>query len=122
MADRLANCIALCCVVAWRVSWLTMLRRLTGGGLHRHRTRLLDRSMPPSRKNEPRDLAFYMTAIACLGGYLDRAGDGAPGTTFKWRGFSRLADLVIEFQTANLSSTQFMGKWQGSLPLTFNRR
>ncbi len=26
-ADRLANCIALCCVVAWRVSWLTMLSR-----------------------------------------------------------------------------------------------
>lgn len=26
-ADRLANCIALCCVVAWRVSWMTMLSR-----------------------------------------------------------------------------------------------
>ncbi|WP_444666197.1 transposase [Cereibacter changlensis] len=24
-AERLANCIALCCVVAWRVSWLAML-------------------------------------------------------------------------------------------------
>lgn len=23
-AERLANCIALCCVVAWRVSWLAM--------------------------------------------------------------------------------------------------
>ncbi|MFV0294384.1 MAG: transposase [Paracoccus sp. (in: a-proteobacteria)] len=28
-ADRLANCIALCCVVAWRVSWLAMLSRET---------------------------------------------------------------------------------------------
>ena len=26
-ADRLANCIALCCVVAWRIHWMTMLRR-----------------------------------------------------------------------------------------------
>ena len=26
-ADRLANLIALCCVVAWRIHWLTMLRR-----------------------------------------------------------------------------------------------
>ena len=26
-ADRLASCIALCCVVDWRVSWPTMLRR-----------------------------------------------------------------------------------------------
>jgi len=26
-ADRLANCIALCCIVAWRISWLTILQR-----------------------------------------------------------------------------------------------
>ncbi len=26
-ADRLANCIALCCVIAWCVTWVTMLRR-----------------------------------------------------------------------------------------------
>lgn len=30
-ADRLANCIALCCVVAWRVTWLTTLSRETAG-------------------------------------------------------------------------------------------
>ena len=30
-ADRLANRIALCCVVAWRVTWLTMLSRETAG-------------------------------------------------------------------------------------------
>jgi len=26
-ADRLANCIVLCCIVSWRISWLTILRR-----------------------------------------------------------------------------------------------
>jgi IS4 transposase len=26
-ANRLANCIALCCIVAWRASWLTLLGR-----------------------------------------------------------------------------------------------
>ena len=30
-AEHLANCIALCCVVAWRVSWLTMLSREAPG-------------------------------------------------------------------------------------------
>lgn len=42
----------------------------------------------------PRDLDFYIRAIARLGGYLDRAADPPPGTTVIWRGFSRLADLV----------------------------
>jgi hypothetical protein len=27
LTTRLANCIALCCVVAWRIHWMTMLRR-----------------------------------------------------------------------------------------------
>ena len=63
---------------------------------------LLDRATPPNRKGATRDLAFHMTAIARLGGHLDRASDAPPGTTVIWRGFIRLADLVEEFQIANL--------------------
>ena len=57
--------------------------------------------MPPNRQGDPRDLAFYMTAIARLGGYLDRKSDPPPGTTVIWRGFSRLADLTEGFIVAN---------------------
>lgn len=98
-ADRLANCIALCCVVAWRVSWLTMLSRDAPGAkpaavfteAERH---LLEQTMPDKKRQATRNLGFYVRAVARLGGYLDRASDAPPGTTVVWRGFARLADLV----------------------------
>ena len=98
-ADRLANCIALCCVVAWRVSWLTILRRRSPAASPAAvftdiECSLLERSMPERKRNNPRNLDFYITAVARLGGYLDRTSDAPPGTTVVWRGFSRLADLV----------------------------
>lgn len=77
-ADRLANCIALCCVVAWRISWLTMLRRQFPGAspaavfTDTERV-LLNRTIPSNRQNAPRNMAFYMTAVARLGGYLVRS-------------------------------------------------
>ena len=55
---------------------------------------LLERATPGRKRDDPRDLDFYVRAIARLGGYLDRAADPPPGTTVIWRGFSRLADLV----------------------------
>jgi hypothetical protein len=55
---------------------------------------LLDRSTPKLTRAPSRDLAFYVRAVARLGGYLDRASDPPPGTTVIWRGMSRLADLV----------------------------
>lgn len=98
-ADRLANCIALCCIVAWRVSWLTMLsrgtQRATPAAVFTEAERgLLERATPDRKRDDPRDLHFYVRAIARLGGYLDRAADPPPGTTVIWRGFARLADLV----------------------------
>lgn len=98
-ADRLTNCIALCCVVAWRISWLTMLRRqfpaASRAVVFTNTERiLLDRAMPPNRQSTLRDMTFYMIAVARLGGSLDRKSDPPPGTTVIWRGFSRLADLV----------------------------
>jgi hypothetical protein len=98
-ADRLANCIALCCVVAWRVSWLTMLNREApeaspAAVFTEAERRMLEHATPGRRRQEPRNLEFYVRAVARLGGYLDRASDAPPGTTVIWRGFSRLADLV----------------------------
>src|SRR5690606_24450976 len=98
-ADRLANCIALCCVVAWRVTWLTMLSRETAGAepaaiFTDAERNLLEQAAPERKRQTPLNLAFYVRAVARLGGYLDRASDPPPGTTVIWRGFSRLADLV----------------------------
>ncbi|PSO09626.1 IS4 family transposase, partial [Sphingobium sp. AEW4] len=55
---------------------------------------LLDSSTPKLRRAPSRNLAFYVRAVARLGGYLDRASDPPPGTTVIWRGMTRLADLV----------------------------
>lgn len=98
-ADRLANCIALCCVVAWRVSWLTMLSReapkVSPATVFTDAERqLLERKTPEGKQQFPRELDFYVRIVARLGGYLDRTSDAPPGTTVIWRGLSRLADLV----------------------------
>lgn len=108
-ADRLTNCIALCCVVAWRISWLTILRRQApkttpAAVFTETELILLERKIPASRKSATRDLAFYMTAVARLGGYLDRNSDPPPGTTVIWRGFTRLSDLDEGFRAAKTSN------------------
>jgi Transposase DNA-binding/Transposase Tn5 dimerisation domain len=105
-ADRLANCIALACVTAWRIFWLAMLRRTEPAGVCAAaftdtELALLDRTSPPPRPEQTRDLNFYTVAVARLGGYLARRHDAPPGTTVLWRGFARLADLVIGFEAAN---------------------
>ena len=72
--------------------------------------RLLEQTMPSSRKTAPRDLKFFVTAVARLGGYLDRSRDAPPGTTVIWRGFERLRTLVDGFEMANLSNnTKLVG-------------
>jgi hypothetical protein len=98
-ADRLANCIALCCVVAWRIHWMTMLRRgdpdaAPSAVFTDVEIEFLNSSSPDTEPGVPRNLDFYMIRIARLGGYLARRHDAPPGTTIMWRGFSRLADLI----------------------------
>lgn len=98
-AQRLANLIAVFCIVSWRVFWMTMLNRaapdapaelaLTASELH-----LLDHLLtthPTTRKT----LSHYLTKIAKLGGYLARASDPPPGNIVMWRGLSRLRDIEL---------------------------
>ena len=113
-ADRLANCIALCCVVAWRVSWLTMLGReapkASPDAVFTNTERsLLERATPERKRNMLRDLNFYIRAVARLGGYLDRSSDAPPGTTVIWRGLSRLADLAEGVRIAEAQPPETYG-------------
>jgi hypothetical protein len=98
-ADRLANFIALCCVVAWRIHWLTMLRRdnpdaAPDAVFTNVELEFLNRSAPDAEPGAKRNLDFYMIRVARLGGYLARGSDAPPGATVMWRGFTRLADLI----------------------------
>jgi len=96
--QRLANYIALCCIVAWRISWLTIVARQTPQKspntiFTKTERSLLEAMMPERYRNATRNIAFYLIALARLGGYLDRKSDPPPGTAVIWRGFSRLNDI-----------------------------
>jgi hypothetical protein len=101
-AERLANLMALFCILSWRVLWLTMLARATpeaspSVALTDSEIVLLDRlvSDAGNRRCKPSTLSFYLTKLARLGGYLARAGDPPPGSIVVWRGLSRLTDIEI---------------------------
>ena len=100
-AQRLANLVAVFCILSWRVFWMTMLNRsapdaLPTLALTATEIALLDRLVkdktPSTRR---RTLSHYLTKIARLGGYLARANDPPPGNTVMWRGLSRLTDIAL---------------------------
>jgi hypothetical protein len=104
--DRLTNFIAICCIVAWRVFWLTMLRRTAPDApasvaLTDTEQKILDQLVPdPSTRDTPGTVSDYILKIAKLGGYLARAKDRLPGNQVIWRGLRRLADIEIGFLAA----------------------
>ena len=101
-ADRLANLMAVYCILSWRVFWLTMLNRAAPDAapttaLTASEISLLDQLMVDagSRRCRPGTLSYYLTKLARLGGYLARSNDPPPGNTVIWRGLSRLTDIEI---------------------------
>ncbi|MDZ4739456.1 MAG: hypothetical protein SGJ03_06075 [Alphaproteobacteria bacterium] len=50
--------------------------------------------MKDKRPNEPKTLSYYITKVARLGGYLNRANDPPPGNIVMWRGLTKLADIM----------------------------
>ncbi|MBK1660600.1 IS4 family transposase [Paracraurococcus ruber] len=100
-AERLTKLIAMFCILAWRVFWTTMVARTTPFAparavLTESEAVLLDRTV----RDQPSTpaaatLSRYLMKIACLGGYLARARDPPPGIIVMWRGWSRLADMML---------------------------
>lgn len=100
-AQRLQNYIALMCVIAWRLHWLTYLNRtepdlpcthilttVEWQALYMciHKTTKFPKTPPTVRQ--------AVRWIAQLGGFLGRKSDGEPGITAIWRGWQRLQDLA----------------------------
>ena len=101
-ADRLANLIAVFCILSWRVFWLTMLNRTMPGApptmaLTVSEIDVLDHLVrdPAGTGRRRRTLSYYLTKLARLGGYLARASDPPPGNIVMWRGLTRLTDIQI---------------------------
>lgn len=105
-ADRLANLIAVFCVVSWRIFWLTMVHRATPRlpaeiGLTPPEMERLDQLVKDTAKTSTAEpLTRYIIKLAQLGGYLARANDPPPGNTVIWRGLRRLIDIQIGFELA----------------------
>lgn len=102
-ADRLVNLLAVFCIVAWRVFWLTMMNRVVPEAAPEvaftpDEVRLLDRLGKDANSADKPMLTAYVNKVARLGGYLARASDGPPGNLVMWRGLARLTDLVLGFQ------------------------
>lgn len=101
-AERLADLMAVFCILSWRVLWVTMLNRIAPDAsptmaLTDSETALLDQLVGDSgnRRCKSGTLSFYLTKLARLGGYLARTGDPPPGNVVIWRGLSRLTDIEI---------------------------
>jgi len=102
-APRLVNLIVTCCVVAWRIFWLTMINRsqlaaVPSLALTQLELQLLDRLVPDRSALKPRlTLSDYIVESVRLGGYLARARDPAPDNIVMWRGLARLTDIAIGY-------------------------
>jgi Transposase Tn5 dimerisation domain len=97
-AERLANLIAMMCILSWRVMWLTKVNRvsaeLPAKLVFTHvEMKLLEHLVPEKEPAKKNTMARFLTLLARLGGYLNRKNDGAPGKMVMWRGMARLADI-----------------------------
>lgn len=110
-AARLERAVAGCCIVAWRLLWLTYQARETpdvawSDVVARHEWEALvgtvqDTPVPPT---EPPTLREAVRMVAQLGGFLARKGDGAPGVKTIWRGRIRLDDIAATWLLARASN------------------
>jgi hypothetical protein len=99
-SERLANLIAIFCIIGWRVFWLTMLHRaapdlLPAIALNPTELSLLDELVKTKPEAGKATVSDYIIKIARLGGYLNRASDPPPGNMVMWRGMSKLNDIHL---------------------------
>lgn len=99
--ERLERVLAVDIVVAWKVLSLSRAARYTPEAPASHWLREEEWQALYCYRNEakqaPEEAPTIREAtrwIACLGGFLARAGDGDPGAMVIWRGLHRLKDIT----------------------------
>lgn len=103
--DRLAPCLGLYMIVAWRILHLMMLGRrspkvacdalLTAAEWQAAWT-IRKRTPPPS---EPPSLGEMLLIVASFGGWLGRKSDGPPGPKAIWIGLRRVTDFALAWNS-----------------------
>ena len=101
-AERLANLIAVFCILSWCILWLAMVHRTAPKAKPESTFTIEEIDMldlfvrdTGNRQTQAGTLGFYIVKLARLGGYLARVRDPAPGIIVIWRGLSRLADIRL---------------------------
>jgi hypothetical protein len=103
-AGRMAACLAVLAVVAVRVYQLRLaVKAMPQASATEVATQdeiaVVKRWLgSPKARLTVRDFVF---AVAKLGGFLGRTGDGEPGVRALWRGYQRLQDMVAGFRLRN---------------------
>lgn len=93
--DRLSRLIAISCLLAWRIQWITLLNRQNAEldlrvAFNKTEIHILKLYF---RKETPQKISDYIILLARLGGYLNRKNDPPPGYRTIWRGFNKLFEL-----------------------------
>jgi hypothetical protein len=113
-AERLVNLLSIFCILAWRIFWMTMLNREAANlsphlALTKTETTILDAAVRDpaavTSHHVNKNLSWYLTKIARMGGYLARKNDPPPGNMVMWRGITRLTDIEFGF----LLGAKFVG-------------
>jgi hypothetical protein len=98
---NLKNAIALDCVIAWRILFLTLAGRglpdlpasVVFDDLEWKAVHCFVNSTEEPPEREP-SLQEVVRQVARLGGFIGRKGDGEPGMITLWRGMMRMVDIV----------------------------
>jgi hypothetical protein len=101
-AERLANLIAMMCILSWRVLWLTMTNRVSPElpatlVFTQTEIKLMDHVIPDKGAARSKTVGNYLIKLARLGGYLNRTRDAPPGNMVLWRGMARLTDIHLGY-------------------------
>jgi hypothetical protein len=109
-ASGLTNLIAIFCILAWRVFWLTEINRCAPEAapevaLTATEVTLLDQLVKDTtRLAQAPPLSRSLIKLAQLGGYLARTNDPPPGNKVIWRGMHRLLDIQIGYSLGRENS------------------
>jgi hypothetical protein len=102
---RLLNAIAIYLIIAWRIHTITMMGRTYPEAScevvfePREWQTLYTMQFHSSPPPQPPPLRHMVRALAQLGGFLARAGDGEPGIQSIWQGYQRLHEFIYALDT-----------------------
>jgi hypothetical protein len=104
-ATRLANLIAIFCIISWRIFWMTMAARILPKApptlvFTEEECTILAQTLTSKNIKAEQSLEQYSQIVARLGGYMARSHDPPPGNLIMWRGWRRLTDMALGFKLA----------------------